>query len=245
MATFKAKKREILGKKVKKLRRGGYVPAVLVERGETSVPLVLDYHQFLNTYQEARDSSVVDLEIDSEQVKVIVSEIQLDPLSGKPVHVNFRRIHEGEKIATAVPIRFKGTSPVVDRGDGLLLTLLDQLEVEALPKHLPSEIEVDISDLENVGDFITIKDLPLDLDKVTILGHEPDDFVVKIEEPEMEEVEEYEEEVLFGFEEELEEEEEEMEEVAEVVAEEGEEVDAKPVKEAAEEGDKASDQEEE
>ncbi len=219
MATFEAKKREILGKKVKNLREEGYIPAVLMERGESSVPLVLDYHQFLNTYREAKDSSLVGLEVGSDQVKVIVSEIQTHPISGKPIHINFRKIHEGEEISTTVPIRVVGTSQAIERGEGLLLTLLDQLEIETLPKYLPSEIEVDISDLNNVGDFLAIKDLPLDLDKVTVVGHAPTDLVVKIEEPEMEEVEEYEEDVLFGFEEEFgvegEEEEGEVEGVAE------------------------------
>lgn len=246
MATFRAKKRETLGKKVKKLRREGYIPAVLVERGKTSIPLALDYYHFLNTYQEARDSSVVDLEVDSEQVKVIVSEIQLDPLSGRPLHVNFRKIHEGEEMATTVPVRFEGKLPIVERGDGLLLTLLDELEVEALPKHLPSEVSVDVSSLGQVGDSIAIKDLPLDLDKVTVLGHEPSDLVVKIEEPEMEEVEEYEEEVLFGFEEELEEEEEVKEEgVAEGVEDMAEEEGTKPGEEEPKEGKEPPKQEQE
>ena len=155
--------------------------------------------------------AVADLELDEDNYKVIVSELQLDPISGDVFHVNFRKIHEGEKITTTVPIRFEGTSEAVDRGEGLLLTLLDELEIETLPKYLPSEAKVDISSLTEIGNSLRIKDLDIDLENVQVLGHEPEDLIAKLEEPEMEELEEIEEDAIFGFEEEFATEEEEAE----------------------------------
>ncbi len=194
-----------------------------MERRRDSIPLLLERLSFLKTYQDAKDVALADLEVGGEVYKVIVSEMQLDPISGEVLHVNFRRIHEGEKITTIVPIRFSGTSEAVERGEGLLLTLLDELEIETLPKYLPSEITVDISALAEVGDALRIKDLDIDLENVEVLGHAPEDLVVKLEEPEMEELEEIEEEAIFGFEEEFGAEEKDLEEGLEEGAE-GEEV---------------------
>lgn len=183
-----------------------------MERRRTSLPLLLKRLSFLKTYQEAKDVAVADLEFGENKYKVIISEIQLDPISGDVLHVNFRRIHEGEKITTTVPLRVIGASEAVERGEGLLLTLLDELEIETLPKYLPSEITVDISALTEVGDGLKIKDLDIDLENVEVLGHEPEDLVVKLEEPEMDELEEIEEDAIFGFEEEFGAEEGELEE---------------------------------
>ena len=211
MVTFEAKKRDVLGKKAQKFRREGLIPGVLMERRRDSVPLLLDKLSFLKTYREAKDVAVADLNLGDESYKVIVSELQLDPISGDVIHINFRKIHEGEKITTTVPIRFEGTSEALERGEGLLLTLLDELEIETLPKYLPSEATVAISSLTEIGDSLKIKDLDIDLENVQILGHESDDLVAKLEEPEMEELEEIEEDAIFGFEEEFAAEEEGME----------------------------------
>jgi len=81
-------------------------------------------------------------------------------------------------------------SPPVESGEGILLALLSEIEVECLPQDLPHEIKVDISGLTAVEQGISIGQLPIDRGKITILGHEPEELVVKIDYPQAKEEEE-------------------------------------------------------
>ncbi|MEX1068670.1 MAG: hypothetical protein WED08_02575, partial [Patescibacteria group bacterium] len=121
--------------------------------------------------------------------KILITDVQRDPF-GKLLHADLRRIEAGEKITATVPVEVIGESTPVKAGEGVLLTLLDELEVECFPQDLPAKIGVDISELTEVGTGIAIKELPLDFSKVTIVGHEPEELVVKIDFPQEEEAEE-------------------------------------------------------
>lgn len=190
MESFRARKREILGKKVKKLRQRGFIPAVLYGKGKPSIPLELEKEEFLETYHEVGESSIAQLSLDSESVPVLVSDIQRDPKTLELIHVDFYLVEMGEEIAATVPLKVVGESPAVKLGEGMLLTILSELEVECLPKDLPAEVEVDVSGLDSLDKGIKIGDLPLDFSKIKVPGHAMEDLVVKIESAEMEEVEE-------------------------------------------------------
>ena len=187
-----ATKRTELGKKSKRIGKEGKLPAVVFGKGEPSTPLSLNYIQFEKVFREAGESTLIDLIIEGEKgVKVLVSEVTHNPLSGKVNHANLHIVNLKEKITASVPIKVVGESPAVKSGEGLLLTLIDEVSVEALPTDLPHDIKVDISHLEQLDQGLSIKDLPIDFSKVEILGHHPDDLVVKITYAEMkEEVEE-------------------------------------------------------
>jgi len=193
-----AKKREILGKKVKSLRRQGWLPAVVFGKDIESIPITLDKKEFEKVYREAGESTLVDVEISdgegprrpSGQLhKTLISEVDLDPVSDGIIHANLQAVRLTEKITATVPLKIVGESPVVKSGEGMLLTLLDEVDVEALPQDLPAEIKVDISNLTEIDQGIAIKDLPVDRAKVE-LQQEPEELVVKIEHAEMEEEEE-------------------------------------------------------
>lgn len=186
---LKAKKRTISGKKVKALRRGGILPAVLFGGEEKSVPLEINLGEFRKVYAEAGESTLLDLEFDEKKEKILISEVQHDPL-GKLLHVDLRRVAAGEKITADVPIIVEGEAAPVKAGEAVLLTLLDELEVECLPQDLPREIKVDVSGLTELGSGITIGQLPIDQSKVSVPGHEPEELVVKLDYPQAEEVEE-------------------------------------------------------
>lgn len=182
-----AKKREIVGKQVKKLRRQGRLPAVVYSKKIGSVPISLDQKAFLKTYKEAGESTLIDLKIeDGKTYKTLVSEIQIDPVSDKILHANLQQIDLKEKLTTAVPIETVGESPAVKSGVGILLTLMDEIEIECLPTDLPSEIKVDISNLKEIGQGIQVKDLPVDRSKVELKA-DPEELVLKIEHAEMKE----------------------------------------------------------
>lgn len=183
---LRAAKRKILGKKVRSLRRKGQIPAILFGGDEKPLPLTLHQSEFEKVYQEAGESTLIDLNIKDKKEKVLIADVQRDPL-GKLLHADLQRVEAGEKLTATVSIKPLGESPAVEEGRGILLSLLDEVEVECLPQDLPPEMKVDISGLKEVGDTISIKDLPIDHEKVKILEHGEDDLVFKIDYPEMEE----------------------------------------------------------
>lgn len=184
-----AKKRKILGKKVKTLRHAGTLPAVIFGGKEDSTPIELAANEFKKVYAQAGESTLFDLEIDGKNEKVLVSEVQHDPL-GKLLHADLRRVLASEKITAAIPLVIEGESRPVKSGEGVLLTLLPELEVECLPQDLPHEIKVDLSPLTEVGQGVTVSQLPIDQEKVKVIGHEPEELVVKVDYPQVAEVEE-------------------------------------------------------
>jgi len=196
---LKAKKRDILGKKVQKLREQGLLPAVVFGKETGSIPVTLDQKEFEKVYEEAGESVLVDVEVTEDGPrsagqlhKTLVSEVDTDPVSDKIIHANLHAVSLTEKATATIPLEIVGQSPIVESGQGMLLTLLDEVEVEALPHNLPSKIEVDISELTEIDQRMAIKDLPVDRQKVEI-QQDPEDLVVKIEHAEMEEEEEEEE----------------------------------------------------
>jgi len=184
---LEAEKREILGSKVNRLRRGGQMPAVVFGQGKPSLPVVVAALPFRKLYNDVGESQLIDLKLEGETPrKVLISEVQTDPVTGDFLHANFHEVKLTEKLTATVPIEVKGESPAVKSGAGILLTILDEVEVECLPTDLPAKISVDICGLTEVGQGVAIKDLPVDRSKVAI-QQEPDDLVLKIDYPQMEE----------------------------------------------------------
>lgn len=179
------------------MRQQGLLPAVVFGKDTESLPIILDQKEFEKVYKEAGESTLIDVEItndDGRQAKglqlhkVLISEVDLDPVSDKIIHANLQAVKLTEKTTATVPLEIVGESPIVKSGEGMLLTLLDEVEVEALPQDLPAKIEVDVSKLTAIDQGIAIKDLPVDRTKVEI-QQEPEDLVVKIDHAEMAEEE--------------------------------------------------------
>ncbi len=181
--------------KVDRLRQQGLLPAVVFGKETGSIPITLDKTEFLKVYEEAGESSLVDVQIGKQKpIKVLITETDIDPVTDETLHANLHAVTLTEKATATIPIEIVGESPIVKSGEGMLLTLLDEIEVEALPQDLPSEINVDVSNLIEIDQRIAIKDLPVDRSKVEI-KQDPEDLVVKVEHAEMEEEEEVKEEV--------------------------------------------------
>ena len=195
-----AKKRSITGKKVKALRRKGVLPVILFGGDDPSIPLEIDQTKFEGIYSQAGEATVIDLDLNGKKHDILISEVQTDPL-GKILHADLKRVTAGEKITAMVPILVEGEAALVKNGEGILLTLLDEIEIESFPKDLPSEIKVDISGLTEVGQGIEIKDLPIDHKKIEVLDHELNELILKIGHPQLEEEEEEKEEAPVSEEE--------------------------------------------
>jgi len=190
--TFKleAKTRTATGKKSARLREDGKIPAVLYGHGVKNENLELDYVRFEKLYQEAGESTLVDLAIDGkEPVKTLISDLQYNPVKDTISHVDFLQIRMDEKLHAHVKIEFEGESKVVKEDGGILVHSIDEVEIKCFPQDLIHEIKVDVSKLQSFDDVIAVKDLNIP-STIEILNHEPEDVVVLLTKPKEEKIEE-------------------------------------------------------
>ena len=160
--SLNVKKREVTGRGVKNLRKQNLIPAVIYGKDVPSQNLVVEYLPFNKLYKEAGESTLIDLKIDeAAPVKVLVQEVQSDPLTGKLAHVDFRQIKMTEKLKVDALLKFIGESPAVKELGGTFVHSMEKIEIECLPQDLVHEIEVDISGLKTFEDRIHIKDLKI------------------------------------------------------------------------------------
>lgn len=176
---LKAEKRKIVGRKVKQLRRQGLLPANLYGKEIKSQSLQIPLKEFLQVYEKTGETGIVDLSVgDSESYPVLIHNLQTHPVDNQPLHADFHKVSLTEKVRAAVPVVTIGEAPAVVQKIGLLLTPVNELEIEALPGELPEKIEVDIAGLSAVGQELKIKDLKIS-NKVTVLA-EPELVIAKI-----------------------------------------------------------------
>ena len=169
MIQLSAKKREIIGKKVKVLLKEGFIPAVLYGPGAASLVLSVAKKEFDMAYKEAGESSLVSLNVDEDKNLVLIRGVQQHPLSGSTIHVDFYQPRLDVKIKIMVPVHLEGEAPAQKNFDGTLIQSINEVEVFALPQDLPSEIIVDVSSLKTLEDRMLVENLQVDL-KVEMLA---------------------------------------------------------------------------
>lgn len=176
--SLQAEERKILGKKVKKLRKNGKLPGHIFGKGLETESVTVDGRTFLKTFQEAGETGLIDLKIGTEKVRpVLVRGVQYDPVSDQPIHIDFYQVNMAQKVKVPVPLVLIGEQPEsVHLGETIVLQTLNELEVEALPADLVEKIEVDIILLKNIDDAITVGQLTLDRNKLTI--HAPNEEII-------------------------------------------------------------------
>lgn len=174
-----AQKRTVLGRKVKKLRGEGIIPAHVFGHKVKTVHVQVKNTDFAKVFDAAGETGIVDLAIDGEKRPVLVRNVQFHPVTDEILHIDFYQVNLAEKVKVNVPLEVIGESPAVEKKIGLLLTPVSEVEIEALPQDLPEKIEVDVSKLANVGDEVKVKDLAVDRSKIEI-HTEPELVVVKI-----------------------------------------------------------------
>ena len=194
---LKANLRTVIGKQVKALRRQGSLPAVLYGGHVNPIPVTLDAHDANRLLTGLSSSHLVVIELNGERHNALVREKQRNTITGYLQHVDFQVVSMTEKLRATVPVALEGESPAVRNQTGVVVTGIEQLEVEALPSDLPDRIEVDLSKLVEIGDAIHVRDL--DLPAAVEVLTDSDEMVVLITAPaaveeEVEEVEAAEEE---------------------------------------------------
>lgn len=185
-ATILAEPRKILGKKVKKLRREGTVPANIFGKDFKSKSLQVDGKEFRKVFKESGETGVISVKVGSDAYPVLVHKIQLEPKTDSILHVDFQKVNLKEKITTNVPIVLDREAPAEKTGIGLILQTVNELEVESLPNDIPHEIKLDVSKLEEVGQSIHVKDIKVDHDKIEV-KNDPEETVVTVQTAEMKE----------------------------------------------------------
>lgn len=152
-----------------KYRKQDLLPAVIYGHKIESRNLWVSAGEFRKIYNQAGESSIIELDIDSEnKVGVLIHDIQRDPLTDNFLHIDFFQVKMDEKIETEVPLEFVGESPAVKESGGMLIKNISAIPVSCLPGDLPSRIIVDISVLKTFDDHIVIENLKIS-DKVKIL----------------------------------------------------------------------------
>lgn len=200
-----AQKREIFGKNTKKLRKEMKLPAVVFGPDMESTAITIDKNEFIKLYRAAGDTSVIDVNVEGDgSFKTLVKDIHYHPVSDEILHVDFYKVNLKEKTTAMIPVEIVGDeeAPIIKSGEGVLLQIINEIEVEALPMDLPSEFTVDVSGFADLDAAITVGDLNYDKSKVEIVDLEDDTLVVKVDAPQSEEPEEEisEEEALAGIE---------------------------------------------
>ncbi len=186
MFKLKVEKRDIK-ENLNSLRKSGKMPAVFYGPKDASTPIKLGLADFKKALKTAGESTVISLEGKDIDAEVLIHDIDLDPVTDVPIHVDFYAIEKGKKLTVDVPLEFIGVAPAVKDLGAVLVKVLHDIEIEALPKDLPHKLEVDISTLIAFDSVIMAKEIKLP-EGVT-LKIKADEVIASVYEPKEEVVE--------------------------------------------------------
>ena len=182
-----AEKRAVIGKQVRGLRRQGKLPAVIYGHHLQPVAITLDARETSRLIAGITPSHLITIQVGKEKHTVLVREKQRHPVQGVLLHIDFLAVSMTEKLRANIFIELVGDAPAVKEFDGLLVTGVEEVEVECLPKDLPERIQVDISGLRQIGDSLHVRDIQFS-SAVDILT-DPGEMVVLVTAPALEEAE--------------------------------------------------------
>lgn len=179
--SLNAEARTIVGKKVSQLRNDGKVPGAIYGPNIEPQTVTFDYRELDITLRKAGGTNVIEIHVDGQSIPVLAREVQRSVLRHDILHVDFLAPDMNKKIRADVRIVITGQSPLVASRKGILLTGPNSITLEMLPSNLLNKIEVDISNLETIGDTISVKDLPL-RDGITVIN-DPEEMIAKVVQP--------------------------------------------------------------
>lgn len=147
-------------------RAEGKIPAVVYGPEIAPFSIALQEKQFRTAMKNATSSSIIVLNVDGKENKVILREIQRDPITSRVTHLDFHAISMTKPINISVPIKFHGTPTGVKNDGGIMQTTLRELDISCLPGDIPDHIDIDVTELA-IGESFHVKDL--DIRNVSIL----------------------------------------------------------------------------
>ena len=187
MLTLPVEKRTDESASAPALRRAGTLPGVVYGAHHASTPIAISMPAFVKVFGEAGEATIVSLTGLGEPLPTLIHDVDLDPLTNQPRHVDFYAVTKGEKVQVHIPLVFIGESPAVEQGANLV-KVLHEVEVEADPMNLPHDFTVDLSALVAINDQIHVRDLKIPVG-VTLVTDE-NEVIVLTQEVAAEKVEE-------------------------------------------------------
>ncbi len=166
-----------------KVRNEGKIPAVVYGYGTKNTSVKVEEVDFIKLIREVGRNGVIELEVGSNTVKVMVSDYQINPIKNKITHIDFLAINMKSELTVDVVVNLVGEAEGVKEG-GVVQQPLFQLSVTATPDDIPENIEVDVTEL-NIGDTITVGDLKAD--KAYTINNEDEEAIVSVVPPTVEE----------------------------------------------------------
>ena len=161
MEKLQLEKRDIVGKKVKHIRREGLVPAsVYNSKGDSfNVSMSVSDADWLS--RNATSTTILDTVLGKDTFKTLVKEFDVNPVTEEINHVSLFQIDESAPMVFTIPFDIVGVSPAVKNNLGVLVNVLDSIDVKCKLSDLKPSIEIDISSLANVGQTINVDDIKL------------------------------------------------------------------------------------
>ncbi len=156
----------------RRVRVAGLIPAVVYGAGQEAIAVTVDPKAITKIlHSESGHNTIFDLNIEgSAAAKAMIVDWQNEPIKGKLLHIDMKRIAMDKAMRVSVPVQLTGVPVGVRTQGGILDHVLREVEIECLPSDIPSHIDVDVSNLE-LNQAIHIADLPHS-DKVKFLGEE-------------------------------------------------------------------------
>jgi large subunit ribosomal protein L25 len=156
--TVDLQERKVVRKGLGQLRRDGLIPGVIHDHGKDSVLVVASERTLTKVYHTAGKHHPLELKVGSDKYLALIKEAYFNPVKRRLEHVVFQSINRNEKVQAEIPVKLEGEAPAEKLGL-MVLTQLDHVEVEALPKNLPDELTADAAKLAELHDSITVADL--------------------------------------------------------------------------------------
>lgn len=174
-----AEPRTVLGKKVRRLRREGVIPANLVQAGHASIAMQVSERELADLVRAQATGHLVDLESPEISEPVLMDSVEIDTLTNRLVHLTLRKVDLTKAINVMVRVTLEGRAPASDNSELVVIHHLQEVEVSALPIEIPSSLIADVSDLVDVGDEVVVGDLRAEDGAYEPLD-DPDEIVVQV-----------------------------------------------------------------
>jgi large subunit ribosomal protein L25 len=182
---LRVEKREIIGKHTAKLRAQGLTPGNISGGGKPSTSVQIDTQE-LNTLIKHHGAPILRIQVEPSGGTdiALLAKVERDPVSRAILHVDFRRIVLSHPIKARVPLHTVGDAPAIKLYNGVLLHVMESIEIEALPRNLPDALTIDISGMEELNSTLTAKDIQSPANVQVLVS--PDEPVITIKAPRVE-----------------------------------------------------------
>jgi large subunit ribosomal protein L25 len=181
---LRVRPRDVFGKKLGALRRRGVTPGNVYGHRVDSTAVESDTTDLAHLLRAMSKNQVINLTVEGESSPrtVVIRELARNPLNGQILHVDFFQVSMTEKMKAQVPVVLSGTSEAVSTLGGVLMQMIDTIAIEALPGDIPSEFEVDVSQITQLEQSIHVRDLHIDETRVSV-STDPDVVVARVAAP--------------------------------------------------------------